>query len=102
MEGIDINQGMTVPLLLLVAGVISWCAWLTKRMNETEKEVAVNSANDKNVTKQIDELKKDIKEDFTKLETHFNTQFKEVTGQFSHMNLRIDQLFNGISELSRK
>jgi hypothetical protein len=88
----EINQGMTVPLLVLVGGVISWCVWLTKRINDAEKEIAVNTSNDKNVSEQIRDFKEDLGEKIDKLEKHVNVKFEKITVQFDKVFDKIDQI----------
>lgn len=88
----ELNQGMTIPLMVLVGIIGSWCIWLTKRINDAEKDIAVNTSNDKNVTKQIDDLKEDLAEKIDKLESHVNVKFERINYQFDKVFERIESL----------
>lgn len=85
-------EGMTVPFLSIVTGIIVWAVWLTKRVNKTEKDVAVNTANDQNVAFQIKEFKEDVSKKIDKLEFHVNAKFEKITTQFEKVFDKIDQI----------
>lgn len=88
----EINQGLTVPLMVLVTVIGGWCIWLTKRLYDAERDIAVNTSNDKNVTKQIDDLKDDLSEKIDKLETHVNIKFERINTQFDKVFERLEAL----------
>lgn len=71
-------ESMTIPILSLVAGVILWCAWLTVKVFQGEKDIAINTSNDITVGKQIDDVKKDMERRIDKFESHVNTKFDKV------------------------
>lgn len=64
--------------MLLVGGVVAWCSWLTIRIFGAEKDIAVNTSNDKKVGDQITELKADFNSRVDKLEKHMGEQFDKV------------------------
>lgn len=85
---------MTVPLFTLVAGVILWCAWLTREIYKSQKDIAVNTSNDEAVKNQITEVKNQItgvKTDMgvriDRFETHVNKQFDKVFSKLDQLKL---------------
>lgn len=52
-----------------VVGLISWLVWLTTTTLNNKQDIAVNTANDREVYTKIEELKSDFKEWFVRLET---------------------------------
>lgn len=53
----------------LIVGLIYWLIWLTMATFNNKQNIAVNTANDKEVYTKIEELKADFKEWFVRLET---------------------------------
>lgn len=69
---------MTVPLITLVSGVILWCIWLTIKVFQNDKEIAVNTTNDATIKIQINDVKADLHGRIDKLEKHVDGKFDRV------------------------
>lgn len=78
---------MTVPLLSLVGGVILWCIWLTIKLFQSEKDIAINTAHDNNVGKQIEEIKADLHKRLDRFENHVNAKFDQVFSKIENKKL---------------
>jgi hypothetical protein len=71
-------ENLTIPIILLVIGVIGWCVWLTIEIFGAKKDIAVNTANDTSVTSKVNDVKNDIEKKVDKLEDHMNRKFDQV------------------------
>jgi hypothetical protein len=71
-------ENLTVPLLTLISPIVGWLIWLTIKTFQNDKSIAVNTSNDTNVSKQIDDVKADIEKRVDRFETHVNVKFDKV------------------------
>lgn len=85
-------EQMTVPLLTLVTGIIIWCAWLTRELYRSQKDIAINTANDGAVKSQILEVKDNMTVRIDKLESHFDKKFDQVSQKFEKVFQKIDEI----------
>lgn len=85
-------EGMTISLISVFAVFISWGAWATIKIFSLEKDVAVNTSNDLNVTAQIQSVKNDLSIKVDKFETHVNQKFEKIDSKFEMVFDKIDLL----------
>lgn len=69
---------LNVPVITLSSAFILWNVWLTIKTFQNETKIAVNTSNDENVGRQIDEVKKEVEKRIDKFETHVNAKFDKV------------------------
>lgn len=73
-----------------------WLRWLTVRMGNAETEIAVNTANDKNVSDEIKSVKKDLGFKIDKVEKHLNDRIERLDDKFDE---KFDMVLLKISEI---
>lgn len=71
-------ENLTIPLLTLFSPIVGWLIWLTIKTFQNDKSIAVNTSNDANVTRQIEEVKTDIEKRVDRFESHVNAKFDKV------------------------
>lgn len=87
------EQDLTVPMLSLIGGVITWLVFLTFIVFSTKEKVAVNTANDKNVGDKIVELKSGMTEMKAELKQDFSYRMDKLE---THINSRLDSFFTQV------
>ena len=81
-------ENLTVPLISLISPLVVWLTWLTVKTFQNDTKIAVNTSNDANVSKQIEEVKTDVEKRIDRFENHVNTKF--------------DKVFEKIEQITRK
>lgn len=81
-------ESLTVPVITLASGIIAWNIWITIRLFQNETRIAVNTSNDENVSKQIEDVKKDVEKRIDKFETHVNAKFDKVFDEIRQITRR--------------
>lgn len=71
-------ENLTLPLITLISPLVGWLIWLTIKTFANDKAIAVNTSNDAQVNRQIEEVKTDMEKRIDKFETHVNAQFDKV------------------------
>lgn len=81
-------ESLTVPIITLASAIIAWNIWMTIRLFQNETRIAVNTSNDENVGKQIEEVKKDVEKRIDRFETHVNSKFDKVFEKIEQITRR--------------
>lgn len=75
-------------------GLISWLVWLTTTTLNNKQDIAVNTANDREVYTKIEELKADFKEWFVRLETKLDLFIAQEHQFMKNENTFMKDVFN--------
>ena len=85
-------EGMTISLITVFAIFGSWATWATIKIFSIQTDVAVNTSNDRNVTKEIQSVKNDLGMKVDKFENHVNAMFQKIDDKFEMVLLKISQI----------
>lgn len=93
-------EDLTIPgWFIVLAGVIggsffSWAVWITAKVNNNDKDIALNTLADTTVKEKIKEVKENIAEVKEDLNGRMDKMEKHFDGKF-------DQVFKRISEIKK-
>jgi hypothetical protein len=75
-------------------GLVSWLIWLTLATLNNKQGIAINTANDQQVSTKIEELKSDFKEWFVRLETKLDLFIAQEQRYMKNENDYMKQIIN--------
>lgn len=91
MEALVIPGWAVALMVTLGAGLISWLVWLTHKTNDNQRDIAINTANDKHVGDELDKIYKAIEDQgraseklFLKLETKLDLFLNQEISFLKH------------------